>query len=66
MKKQYVTAQDLSNVLDISVSNAYVRIRELNKELEMKGYQTLPGKIPIAYAREKFYGLDFSEIGVGE
>ncbi len=65
MRKQYVTAQDLSHVLDISISNAYVRVRELNRELEKKGYQTLPGKIPIAYAKEKFYGIDFQEVENG-
>ncbi len=67
MRKQYVTAQDLSNVLDISISNAYVRVRELNRELEKKGYQTIPGRIPIAYAKEKFYGLEleFEEVENG-
>lgn len=59
MKKQYVTAQDLADVLEISLSNAYVRVRELNKELDKQGYQTIPGRIPLAYAKEKFYGLDF-------
>jgi len=65
MKKTYLSAQDLSNALGISLSNAYIRIREMNNELHTAGYQIIPGKIPIAYAKEKFYGIDFEEVENG-
>ena len=61
MKKQFITAQELAPVLDISVANAYLRIKEMNEELHKAGYQVIAGKIPIAYAKEKFYGIDFEE-----
>ena len=62
MKKQYLTAKELAFVLENSVSNAYLRIKQMNEELQAKGYQTLPGKIPVAYAKEKFYGIDFDSV----
>ena len=62
MKKQYITAQELAQVLDISMSNAYVRIREMNDELKKQNYQIIQGRIPIAYAQQKFMGIDFEEV----
>lgn len=62
MKKTYLTAQELAPIVGISVPNAYARIKQMNDELKEKGYQTVAGKIPIAYAKEKFYGLDFEEV----
>lgn len=59
MRKAYITAQELAPIVGISVPNAYARIKQLNDELKQKGYQTVAGKIPIAYAKEKFYGIDF-------
>ena len=65
MKKQFITAQELSNTLGISLRNAYIRMHEMNQELDDKGYQTIRGKIPIAYVKEKFYGVDFGEVENG-
>lgn len=59
MKKQYVTATELAEILGISRTNAYVRIKEMNKELKEQGYQVIAGRVPIAYAKLKFMGIDF-------
>ena len=61
MKKTYMTAQELAPIIGVSVAGAYVRIRQMNDELKCQGYQTIPGRIPIAYVKEKFYGVDFEE-----
>ncbi|MHB9924844.1 transcriptional regulator [Clostridium botulinum] len=42
-------------LLDISISKAYRIIRQLNKELEQKGYITIAGRVPIKYFKEKYY-----------
>lgn len=60
MKKQYLTATELAEILSISRSNAYVRIKKMNRELQDQGYQVIAGRIPIAYAKQKFMGVDFS------
>lgn len=62
MKKSYLTAQELAPIIGVSVPNAYARIKQMNDELKEKGYLTVAGKIPIAYAKEKFYGMDFEEV----
>lgn len=33
----------------------------MNAELDSMGYQTIPGKVPITFAKEKFYGIEFEE-----
>ena len=58
MEKYYYTAQEFSALQGISISAAYLKIRKLNAELTEKGYEVLPGKIPIAYVRERYYGLN--------
>lgn len=41
--------------LGIGKSNAYAIIKQLNAELEEKGYLTIRGKVPTKYFRERFY-----------
>ena len=38
--------------------NAYKLIRELNKELQSKGYLVVAGKVPKAFWETKFYGYN--------
>ena len=45
-EKTYITANELSEKLGISVGQAYKIIRELNSELKAKGYITVAGKCP--------------------
>lgn len=53
----YYTANDIAEMLGVSKAMAYSIIRQLNKELEDKGYLTLQGKVPRVYFNEKWYGL---------
>lgn len=48
-------AKDVAELLDIGKTKAYEVIRQLNKELEEKGYLTVPNKVPRKYLMERFY-----------
>ncbi|MDO4312375.1 MAG: hypothetical protein Q4C52_04770 [Eubacteriales bacterium] len=54
--KQYVTAQEISETLGVSLTKSYAIIRELNEELQSKGYLTVRGKTSRAFFNEKWYG----------
>lgn len=56
MNNRFYTAKDVSEMLGVSESKAYQIIRNLNAELDGKGYITLAGKIPKAFFNEKCYG----------
>lgn len=61
MKKQYLTAKEISEAMGVSESKAYGIIRELNKELRAEGYLTVSGKVPMAFFKKKYFG--FEEVG---
>ena len=61
MKKQYLTAKEISEAMGVSESKAYGIIRELNKELRTEGYLTVTGKVPVAFFKKKYFG--FEEVG---
>ena len=54
MTKQVYTAKDLQELLGVSESKAYQYIRQMNEELQKKGFLTVRGKIPAAYVPERF------------
>lgn len=54
--KIYYTAQELSEILGVSLTYSYKLIKKLNKSLEENGYITIPGRVSKAYFNEKFYG----------
>lgn len=54
--RQMLGAKDVMAALGVSESKAYGYIRQMNTELEEKGYITVRGKVPAAYFRERFYG----------
>ena len=58
MRAQYITAEEVQKVLDVSRTKSYQIIRELNKELKSMGYHTIAGKCPIQFFKQKFYGLE--------
>ena len=62
MKKYFINAEEMAKILDISIANAYLRIREMNNELSKDGYQIIPGKVPIAYFRKKYFGMEVEDI----
>lgn len=61
MKKQYLTAKEISEAMGVSESKAYGIIRELNRELRTEGYLTVSGKVPVAFFKKKYFG--FEEVG---
>lgn len=57
MKEYYVTALELAQVLKISPASAYKAVANMNDELKRNGYQVFPGRVPLAYITQKYYGL---------
>ncbi len=57
MRAQFITAQEVAEILGISRSKSYQIIRQMNKELKAQGYITIAGKCPAQYFKQKFYGF---------
>ncbi len=57
MRAQFITAEEVQQILSVSRSKSYQIIRELNKELKSMGYHTIAGKCPIQFFKQKFYGF---------
>ena len=54
--KQFLKAEDVSAVLEISIPMAYKIIRRLNDELHAMGYLTISGRVSRSFFEKKFYG----------
>ena len=54
-ESKFFSAQEVSKMLDISISSAYRIIRELNYELKNNGKIIISGKISKRYFEEKLY-----------
>ena len=52
----YYNAEEVASMLDVSIGKSYKILREMNTELAGKGFLTIPGKIPVEYFKEKWYG----------
>ena len=50
------TVEEIKEILHVGDSKAYSIIRELNKELEDKGYMTARGRVSAVYFEERFFG----------
>lgn len=57
MSRQMLTGPELGRLLGVSDSKGYEYIREMNKELQSKGFMICRGKIPAAYVQERFFGV---------
>ena len=53
----YITAAEMAEMLGISKPYAYKLIKQMNEELDAKGFITIPGKVAIKYFEEKFSGV---------
>ena len=60
-KSYYLTAKDVAEILNVSLSTAYKVIKEGNAKLEKEKYQTLPGRIPAPMLEKMYFGLDLSQ-----
>lgn len=54
--KIFITAEEMSTMLGISLGHAYKIIRKMNNELKKQGYIVIAGKVPIAYFEKHWYG----------
>ena len=55
--KNFLTASDVSEYMDISKPMAYKIIRKLNDELKAQGFITVAGKINRLYFEQKVNGF---------
>ena len=53
----FITAAEMAEVLGISKPYAYKIIKQMNEELDSKGFITIHGKVSKKYFEEKFYGI---------
>jgi sugar-specific transcriptional regulator TrmB len=58
MKAQFITANEVAEVMGISRSKAYQIVRDMNRELKGMGYITVAGKCPVQFFKTKFFGLE--------
>ena len=54
----YLAVEDVMELLAIRKSKAYSIIKDLNVELETKGFLTIPGRVPKKYLLERFKLLE--------
>ena len=55
--KRFLTAQDVMEMLNVSLSYAYRLIWRLNVEFESEGFVTIKGRLSTQYFMERIYGL---------
>ena len=55
--KRFLTAQDVMEMLGVSLSYSYKLIRRLNAELEADGFVTIKGRVSTQYFLKRIYGL---------
>lgn len=55
--KRFLTAQDVMEMLGVSLSYSYKLIRRLNAELEADGFVTIKGRVSTQYFMKRIYGL---------
>ena len=55
--KRFLTAQDVMEMLGVSLSYSYKLIRRLNAEREADGFVTIKGRVSTQYFMKRIYGL---------
>lgn len=58
MNDKFLKVEDIMQILGISKSAAYKIMRQMNDELEKKGYIVIHGKVSRKYFAERFYGMN--------
>ena len=56
MKNKFIRAEEVAEELGISKPYAYKIIRQLNEELQSKGFITISGRVSRQYFSERLYG----------
>lgn len=49
-----VKVDEVKKLLNVKDGKAYQIMKKINKELEEKGFITIPGRVPIDYLKERF------------
>ena len=57
MNEKFLEVGDVMQILGISRSAAYKLMRQMNSELEKKGYIVIRGKVSRKYFEERIYGM---------
>ena len=52
-KRSFMTVDEVANELRVSKSKAYQIVRELNAELQKKGYLTVTGRVNTTFFYKK-------------
>lgn len=55
MSEKFIRAEEVAEVMEISVPYAYKIIRKLNQELSDKGFITVTGRVNREYFNERIY-----------
>lgn len=59
--KELLAKEDVMDICDVEQGKAYELIRDLNKEMEAKGFLTVRGKVNRAYLFQRLgIGVDFN------
>ena len=66
MSEKFIRAEEVAEVMEISVPYAYKIIRKLNQELSDKGYITVTGRVNRDYFNERVYTVKAPEKKEGE
>ena len=61
MNEKFLEVGDVMQILGISRSAAYKLMRQINSELEKKGYIVIRGKVSRKYFEERIYGIRLAE-----
>lgn len=64
-EKKFIRVEEVAKELDVSMSYAYKIMRQLNRELESKGFLTVAGRVNRQYFNERLYGAERSETNAG-
>lgn len=54
-EKRFLNADDVAAIMECSKSRAYTIIKQLNEEMQEKGYVIIHGKINAKYFNERIY-----------
>ena len=64
MEKMFMRAEEVAEVMEISLPYAYKIMQRMNRELKSKGYLTMTGRVDRKFFFDHFYGTkDFQRKG---
>ena len=66
MSEKFIRAEELAEIMEISVPYAYKIIKQLNEELDAKGNITITGRVNREYFNERVYTVKAPEKKEGE